>query len=120
MGKYKVTVKLGQNYGGEEVFYFTIKPKKTSVSSLSAINDGFKIKWKTKDAQVSGYQVQYSTKSSFSSAKTVTVSGKSKSSKTVKKLKSKKKYYVRVRTYKTVDGKKIYSSWSAKKTVKTK
>lgn len=120
VGKYKVTVKLGQNYGGEEVFYFTIKPQKTSVSSLSAINDGFKIKWKTKDAQVSGYQIQYSTKSSFSSAKTVTVSGKSKSSKTVKKLKSKKKYYVRVRTYKTVDGKKIYSSWSAKKTVKTK
>lgn len=120
VGKYKVTVKLGENYGGEEVFYFTIKPKKTSISSLSAINDGFKIKWKTNSSQTSGYQIQYSTSSSFSSAKTVTVSGKSKSSKTVKKLKSKKKYYVRVRTYKTVDGKKIYSSWSAKKSVKTK
>lgn len=120
VGKYKVTVNPGDNYGGEEVFYFTIKPKKTSISSLSAINDGFKIKWKTNSSQTTGYQIQYSTSSSFSSAKTVTVSGKSKSSKTVKKLKSKKKYYVRVRTYKTVDGKKIYSSWSAKKSIKTK
>lgn len=120
VGKYKVTVTLEDNYGGEEVFYFTIKPKKTSISSLTAIDDGFKIKWNTNSSQTTGYQIQYSTNSSFSSAKTVTVSGKSKASKTIKNLKSKKKYYVRIRTYKTVDGKKYYSSWSAKKTIKTK
>lgn len=38
----------------------------------------------------------------------------------VKKLKAKKKYYVRVRTYKTVKGKKVYSSWSKVKSIKTK
>ena len=38
----------------------------------------------------------------------------------VKKLKAKKKYYVRVRTYKTVKGKKVYSSWSKVKNIKTK
>ena len=37
-----------------------------------------------------------------------------------KKLKSKKKYYVRIRTYRTVSGKKVYSSWSKVKNVKTK
>ena len=40
--------------------------------------------------------------------------------KALKKLKSKKKYFVRIRTYKTVNGKKVYSSWSKAKTVKTK
>ena len=40
--------------------------------------------------------------------------------KAVKKLKAKKKYFVRIRTYKTVNGKKVYSSWSKSKTVKTK
>ncbi len=38
----------------------------------------------------------------------------------VKKLKAKKKYYVRIRTYKTLNGKKVYSSWSKVKSVKTK
>lgn len=38
----------------------------------------------------------------------------------VKKLKAKKKYYVRVRTYKTVKGKKVYSAWSKVKSIKTK
>ena len=46
---------------------------------------------------------------------------KSKTTKlTVKKLKKKKKYYVRMRSYKMVNGKKVYSSWSKTKTVKTK
>ena len=39
---------------------------------------------------------------------------------TLKSLKAKKTYYVRVRTYKTVDGKKYYSDWSSKKSKKTK
>ena len=39
---------------------------------------------------------------------------------TIKKLKSKKKYYVRMRTYKVVNGKKVYSAWSKAKSVKVK
>lgn len=52
--------------------------------------------------------------------KSVTVTKQKTTKATVKKLKSKKKYYVRVRTYKKVNGKKIYSSWSKVKSVKTK
>ena len=52
--------------------------------------------------------------------KTVTVKKNKTTSANVSSLKAKKKYFVRVRTYKTVNGKKIYSSWSKVKTIKTK
>ena len=69
---------------------------------------------------ITGYQIRCSLKSSMAGAKTVTVKGYAKTSTKVKKLKAKKKYYVQIRTYKTVNGKNYYSNWSAKKTVKTK
>ena len=50
----------------------------------------------------------------------MTVKGYKKTSKKVTKLKAKKKYYVRIRTYKTVSGTKYYSEWSKTKTVRTK
>ena len=54
-------------------------------------------------------------------ANTVSVSGDDKAkSKTIKKLKSKKKYYVHIRRYKKVNGVKLYSAWSAVKAVKVK
>ena len=49
-------------------------------------------------------------------AKTVTVKGKT--SRVIKNLKKGKTYYVRVRTYKTVDKVKYYSGWCGKKKVK--
>lgn len=79
-----------------------------------------------KKSGVTGYQIQVSTSSKFKKAKTKTykVSKQKTTSKTIKSLKSKKKYYVRIRTYKTakVNGKTTtkYSSWSAKKTIKVK
>ncbi len=75
------------------------------------------VKWK-KNTKATGYQIQYSTSSSFSSYKTVTVSGYKNVSKTISKLTKGKKYYVRVRAYKTVSGTKYYSAWSSKKSVK--
>ncbi len=95
----------------------------TSVSSLkSKKSRQITIKWKK--VKASGYQIQYSTSSKFKSAKTVTVSKNKTTSKTISKLKAKKKYYVRIRTYKTVkvNGKntKLYSSWSKTKSVTTK
>lgn len=119
-GKYKVTISLKNNYGSKEYRYFTVKPDDVSVKSLTAGKKSFKLKWKPDESGITGYQIQYSLKSNFSSAKSVWVKNAKASSKSVKKLKSKKKYYVRIRAYKTIDGKKIYSSWSAKKTVKTK
>lgn len=122
VGKYAVTVKFKGNYSGSKTLYFTIKPKNTSITKLTAGKKKFTVKLKKYTTQTTGYQIQYSTSSNFKSAKTVTVKN-STTSKTVKSLKSKKKYYVRVHTYKTVkiNGKnaKIYSSWSKAKSVKT-
>ncbi|MGN0529320.1 MAG: fibronectin type III domain-containing protein [Eubacterium sp.] len=114
-----VSYALG-NYNGTKTMYFTIKPKGTSISSVSAKSKGFTVKWKKQATQTTGYQIQYSTSSKFTNAKTVTVSSNKTTSKTIKKLKSKKKYYVRVRAYKTVGKTKYYSSWSKTKTVTTK
>lgn len=97
-----------------------VLPKATSISSLSAKKGGFTTKWKKQTANVTGYQVQYSLSSKFSSAKTVTVSSNKTVSKSISKLKNGKKYYVRIRTYITVSGKKYYSGWSGAKSVKTK
>jgi len=100
-------------------FTFKIVPKSTSVSSLTALNNGFKVKWKAQKTQTSGYQIQYSKSSSFKSSTTKTVSTKY-TSKSYTGLSDKKTYYVKIRTYKTVNGKKYYSAWSAVKKVKTK
>ena len=72
------------------------------------------------DSKITGYQVRYSLKSSMASSKTKTVKGYATTSTKITNLKSKKTYYVQVRTYKTVNGKTYYSPWSAKKSVKTK
>ena len=92
---------------------FTIKPKTTTLSKLTAGKKQLKVTWK-KNSSVSGYQIKYSTSKKFSSSKTVTVKGYKTTSKTIKNLKAKNTYYVRVRTYKTVNGKKVYSDWSKK------
>lgn len=98
----------------------TVKPKKTSIKKLSKGKKKFTVTW-AKVSGVKGYQIQYSSNKKFKkNNKSVTVTKQKTTKATVKKLKSKKKYYVRVRTYKTVNGKKIYSSWSKAKSVKTK
>ena len=98
----------------------TVKPKKTSIKKLSKGKKKFTVTW-AKVSGVKGYQIQYSSDKKFKkNNKSITVTKQKTTKATVKKLKSKKKYYVRVRTYKTVNGKKIYSSWSKVKSVKTK
>lgn len=101
-------------------YTFKIIPKNTSISSVTAGSKRFTVKWYKRTTQTTGYQVQYSTSSKFTSPKTITISKTGTTSKTVKKLKAKKRYYVRVRTYKTVNGTRYYSSWSKYKKVTTK
>ena len=87
----------------------------TSITSLSAKDNGFKIKWKKKSG-ITGYQIQYSTNSKFKKGnKSIKIKNAKTISKKITKLKAAKKYYVRVRTYK---GKK-YSKWSKVKSIKT-
>jgi hypothetical protein len=88
-----------------------------SLSKVTAGKKQFKANWKAV-AGVDGYEIRYATSSkALSKAKPVAVSGNNK---TVKKLTAKKKYYVQIRAYKTINGKKQYSTWSAKKTVTVK
>lgn len=94
-------------------------PAKTKVQKISAGKKSITAQWK-KVAGVSAYQVQIATNKKFSkNKKTFKVSKKSTKVK-IKKLKAKKVYYVRVRSYKIKNGKKVYSKWSTVRKVKTK
>ncbi len=96
------------------------KPNKTSVKKSKAKKGSVELTW-SKTKGVKGYEIQVATDKKFKkNKKTVTIKKQKTTKTTVKKLKAKKKYYVRVRTYKIVNGKKVYSSWSKVKSVKTK
>lgn len=117
-GKHKVTIKFKGNYSGSAVRTYTINPKSTYISKLSKAKRGFKVKVRKQAAKTAtGYQVQYCIRSNFRGAKTKTFRG---TSLTVNRLKKKRVYYVRVRTYKKSGRRTYYSSWSAPKAVKTK
>ena len=96
------------------------KPKSVSPKKVKSAKKAVSVEWK-KVGGVKGYQIQVATDKKFKkNKKTVTIKKQKTTKTTVKKLKAKKKYYVRVRTYKIVNGKKVYSAWSKVKSVKTK
>lgn len=96
------------------------KPKSARIKKVKAAKKAVSVEWK-KVSGVKGYQIQVATDKKFKkNKKTVNIKKQKTTKTTVKKLKGKKKYYVRIRTYKTVNGKKVYSYWSKVKTVKTK
>ncbi|MCD8353642.1 MAG: fibronectin type III domain-containing protein, partial [Clostridiales bacterium] len=114
---YYVVPYYSQNVGGYEA-KTTVRLTGVSISSLKNVKTKkMTVKW-GKNSKATGYQIQYSTSSSFSSYKTVTVTSYKTVSKTISKLTKGKKYYVRVRAYKTVSGTKYYSAWSSTKNVK--
>lgn len=100
-------------------FKVKIKKRPLKAKSVKALKGGFKISWK-KDLRVSAYQIKYADNKAFKKCKKINVKGAKAASKTIKKLKSKKTYYIRVRAYTVVGSKKFYTNWSALKTVKTK
>lgn len=124
VGIHTVTIMLKGRYSGTIKKTFTVKPKGTSITKLTPGKKKFTIKWKKQKSQVTGYELQYSTSSKFKKAKTVKNIRAKTTSKKIVKLKAKKKYYVRIRTYKTVKlngiSVKLYSRWSKGKSVKTK
>ena len=97
-------------------------PYKVATLKLSTSKKKITAKWNKVTG--SGYQVQYSLKKNMSGAKTVTISGAKNKQKVFKKLKSKKKYYVRVRAFKQYNEngakKYVYGAWSPKKSIKCK
>ncbi len=96
------------------------KPKAAKFKKVKGSKKAIALTW-AKVKGVKGYEIQLATDKKFKkNKKTVTIKKQKTTKKTVKKLKAKKKYFVRIRTYKTVNGKKVYSSWSKAKKVKTK
>ena len=125
VGQYKVTITFKGKYSGTYYRTFRILPKGTKLKKVSAGKKCFTVKWSKQKTQTTGYQVQYSLKKNFKSGAKTTTIGKTKTTaKKVTRLKKKKTYYVRIRTYKTVkiSGKKtkLVSAWSSVKKVKTK
>lgn len=93
----------------------------TAITSLSN-KKGRKltVRW-FRDSNAKGYEVQYATNSKFTKNKKKKMVYRNTGSVTLKKLKKKKTYYVRVRSYNvTGDGKIVYSGWSTKRKIKIK
>ncbi len=133
--KYFVKIRTFKNVSGTKKYsdWSKVKSVKTEmatsvdkeqhgskITKLKAGKGSIKVTWvKVKD--VKGYEIQYSLDKKFKkNAKTVTVSKASTKTKTISKLTSKKNYYVRIRTYKISDKKKLCSKWSEVKSIKTK
>ncbi len=122
-GKAVITIsaKPGKNYDAlpETKITVTVRPQNTAEITAKPSGKGtVKISWKPVKS-VSGYQIQYSSSANMKKAKSVNAKSSAKNI-TVKKLSSKKKCYIRIRTYKTIKGKKYYSDWSKVKKVKVR
>lgn len=120
---FRIRAYKGSENGKFRTYTTCTKPKKTSLRSVQPSKKSATVKWKKVSG--SGYQLQYSTSSSFKNAKSVQLSSSGKTSKKITGLKKGKKYYVRVRAVKTrkdSSGKtyKYYSSWSSKKSFVSK
>ena len=119
VGTASATVTFKGIYTGTVQKTFKILPKATALSGVSALSKGFKVNWKAQTSQATGYQVQYYINKNFKNPVTRTVTSYKTKTLTVNKLGAGKRYYVRIRTYRTVGGQKYYSAWSAAKTVTT-
>ena len=121
IGIASVTITFKGNYTGQLVEKYTIGPKGVNIGRLFASSKGFSVSWK-KGKNITGYEIQYSTDMKFKAtkSKSMLVTNKNTLNKKITKITGNKRYYVRVRTYCKVKGKKIYSAWSSAKMVKTR
>lgn len=126
VGEALVTITFKGNYAGSLKKSFRIVPKGTSIIKIRAKKKAFTVKWKKQAVQTTGYEIQYSTNSKYKkgTAKIVKVKKNKTVSRTISKLKAKRKYYVRIRTYKNVKingvNTNLYSGWSKTKKVTAK
>lgn len=125
VGKATVVITGKGNYTGSITKTFKIVPKGTTISGLTGASKAITAKWdkvttKMSKSVITGYQIQIATDKNFTDGKKYTVKAYDTTSKKMTGLVSNKTYYVRIRTYMTVDSANYYSDWSAVKTVKTK
>lgn len=122
--KTEATKTITINVSKKDEVKATVKPEKPKKATISKVTSKKKaqvsVKWK-KDTKATGYQVVYSANKAFTkNVTTVSVRKNAKTTMTIKKLDSKKKVYVKVRSYKVVDGKRVYGDYSTVKSVKVK
>ncbi len=116
LGSYTVTVTGINDYEGTIKKKYVITPAKMKTPSVKAGKKKLTVKWKKLGGGSQTYQI-YVLKKGTKKAKYYTSTG---SSKTIKKLSKKKYYYTKIRSYKKINGKTYYGSWSGTKKVKVK
>ena len=100
----------GKKYRVKTPEFKSLKSKKKRTCTLT---------WKV-DKTCSGYQIYYSTNKKFKGAKKLLINKKTTKTKTIKNLRSKKTYYVKIRAYKTIGGKRYYGNFSIIRKIKVK
>ena len=126
VGTYTMIIIGKGHFTGVTEATFKINPKGTKLKKVKSAKEAVVVKWKKQakkmsKSRITGYQIKLATNKKFKkNKKTVNVTGYKRKSTRVENLKGGKKYFVKVRTYKTVNGKKCYSTWSKVKKVKTK
>ncbi len=118
IGKATITITANATEGYNKAtkkITITVNPPAIAITKLSnTASKKMTVQWK-KNTAITGYQIQYSTDKNFKKGvKTITVKKNSTTSTTISKLTKNKKYYVRIRSYKTVSKVNYYSSWSVK------
>lgn len=117
IGTATATITFKGKYAGVVNKNYKINPKGTTIKSIYAESKKITVKWNKQSTQTSGYQIEYTWPAEVATSKIVTIKGTSVTSKAITKLTNNRDYYVRIRTYKDVDGTRYYSSWSSQKKV---
>ncbi|MCU7380536.1 fibronectin type III domain-containing protein [Clostridiales Family XIII bacterium ASD5510] len=122
-GKVQITITAAAtaNYNAAaKTVTITVNPKKAAGLKAKAGKKRMTVSWK-KDTKASGYQITYAQNKKFKKGKKNVIISKNKTTKkTIKKLKAKKTYYVKVRAYKKAGSQKLYGAYSGAKKVKVK
>lgn len=119
IGRYTVTVKMKGNYSGSKTYPYYINPKPINFLSsakggFEGVENGFRLTWESHGSNpISGYQIQYATKSNFANAATVTINNPNLLSKAILGRAGNTRYYVRIRTYKKIGSGTFYSDWNS-------
>lgn len=119
MGKASVVIQGKGNFTGKKTVFFDIGVAAPKISSISGKNNKIKLEW-SGNTEATGYEIQYSTDKTFQKKVKKKEISSTKLSFQSGKLKKGSKYYVRMRSYTKVSGKKVYGGYSAVKTVKIK
>lgn len=112
VGSYPVTVKFKGSYEGTVTKNYTIKPSPCTDVTAKGKKKKINVSWRNTSGVVAGYEVQHSRKESFDGAANPKKVPANTTSAVIKKLKKGKRYYVRVRCYKTVNDETFYSDWT--------